>query len=65
MQKCSYGEKHFYEHFFQSLIEIANTQQITGWYNVYIQGISDVGQVCVRVRVKVRVSTKTQKISTY
>jgi hypothetical protein len=28
MQKCSDGDKHFSEHFFQSWNEIANTQKI-------------------------------------
>jgi hypothetical protein len=40
MQKCSDQEEHFYEHYFQSWNEIENTQQIAGWYKVYIQGIS-------------------------
>jgi hypothetical protein len=40
MQKCSDGDEHFSEHLFQSWNEIANTQKIAGWYNVYIRGIS-------------------------
>ncbi len=41
MQKCSDGDEHFSEHFFQSWNKIANTQNIAGWYKVYIQGISE------------------------
>ncbi len=37
MQKCSYGDKHFFIIVFN---QIANTQKIAGWYKVYIQGIS-------------------------
>ncbi len=40
MQKCSDGDEHFSEHFFQLWNEIANTQKIAGWYKVYIRGIS-------------------------
>ncbi len=36
MQKCSDGDEHFSEHFFQSWNEIANTQKIVGWYKVCI-----------------------------
>ena len=41
MQKCSDGDEHFSEHFFQSWNEIANIQKIAGWYRVYTQGISE------------------------
>ncbi len=41
MQKCSDGDEHFSEHFFQSWNEITNTQKIAGWYKVYIRGISE------------------------
>ncbi len=37
MQKCSDGDEHFSNIFFN---QIANTQKIAGWYKVYIQGIS-------------------------
>ena len=37
MQKCSDGDKHFFNIFFN---QIANTQKIAGWYKVYIQSIS-------------------------
>jgi hypothetical protein len=40
MQKCSDGNEHFTEHFFQSWNEIANFQKIARWYKVYIQGNS-------------------------
>jgi hypothetical protein len=38
MQKCSDGDKHFFNFFFN---QIANTQKSAGWYKVYIQGISE------------------------
>jgi hypothetical protein len=40
MQKCSDGDEHFVERFFQLWNEITNTQKIAGLYEVYIQGIS-------------------------
>ncbi len=52
------GDEHFSGHFFQSWNEIANTQKIAGWYEVYIRGISEPNEKqkkrAVRIDVKYR-----------